>query len=160
MKKVWVMLATGFGLGLSPVASGTFGTLLGIPLAYFLFSWQTEWMVQVVLSIVMVMVAVPICDQAEKALGGKKDDGRIVADEYLTYPMTLIGLPLNPAMLLVAFLTHRIFDIIKPWPARGLQRLPGGLGITIDDVFSSLYALATNWAIYTYLLKGRVDFGF
>lgn len=160
MKNIWVLLATGFGLGLSPVASGTFGTLLGVPLAYALFSWQTEWMIQAVIALVLVVIAVPICDKAEKALGGKKDDGRIVADEYLTYPLTLIGLPINPIMLVVAFLTHRIFDIIKPWPARGLQRLPGGLGISIDDFFSSLYALAVNWALYAYVLKGKAEWGF
>ncbi len=153
MKTIWIMLATGFGLGFSPVASGTFGTLLGIPLAYGLFSWQTAWPVQVIISLLLVAISVPICDNAEKALGGKKDDGRIVADEYLTYPLTMIGLPLNPVMLGVAFLTHRVLDIIKPFPARGLQRLPGGLGITIDDFFSSLYALGLNWAIYAYVLK-------
>jgi phosphatidylglycerophosphatase A len=153
MKKLWVLLATGFGLGFSPVASGTFGTLLGIPLAMALFTWQTDWIVQAVIAVLLVLVSVPICHQAERALGGKKDDGRIVADEYLTFPLTLIGLPVtSPAMLLVAFLSHRVLDIIKPWPARGLQRLPGGLGITIDDAFSSLYALGVNWLIYRYVL--------
>ncbi len=153
MKNVWVVLATGFGLGLSPVASGTFGTLLGIPLAMALFTWQTDWIVQAVMAVVLVLAAVPVCDKAEKALGGKKDDGRIVADEYLTFPLTVIGLPVtSPVMLLVAFLSHRVLDIIKPWPARGLQRLPGGLGITIDDAFSSLYALGVNWLIYRYVL--------
>lgn len=154
MKNIWVLLATGFGLGLSPVASGTFGALLGIPLAYGLFTWQTDWVVQAVMCAVLALISVPICDQAEKALGGKKDDGRIVADEYLTVPLVLIGLPVHePIMLVVAFLTHRIFDIIKLPPARGLQVLRGGLGITIDDVFSSIYALAANWLIYLYVLK-------
>jgi len=154
MKNPWVLLATGFGLGLSPVASGTFGALLGVPLAYVLFSWQTAWEIQAVIALVLTAVAVPICDAAEKALGGKKDDGRIVADEYLTMPLVLIGLPVtSPVMLLVAFLSHRVFDIIKPPPARGLQRLKGGLGITIDDFFSSLYALGVNWLIYLYVLK-------
>jgi phosphatidylglycerophosphatase A len=155
MKNIWVMLATGFGLGLSPVASGTFGTLLGVPLAYGLFTWQTGWPMQIAIALALVALAIPICDKAEKALGGKKDDGRIVADEYLTMPLTLIGLPMTPVMLLVAFLSHRFFDILKPPPARGLQRLPGGLGITIDDFFSSLYALATNWALYVYVLKSQ-----
>jgi len=153
MKNIWVILATGFGLGLSPVASGTFGALLGIPLTYALFSWQTEIWAQVIIALVLSVVSVPICDKAEKALGGKKDDGRIVADEYLTVPITMIGLPLSPVMFAVAFLTHRILDIIKPPPARGLQRLPGGLGITIDDVISSTYALGLNWLLYVYLLK-------
>ncbi|HMP95728.1 MAG TPA: phosphatidylglycerophosphatase A [Kiritimatiellia bacterium] len=155
MKNMWVLLATGFGLGYSPVASGTFGTLLGIPLAYALFSWQTDPLIQAVIAGILVVVAIPICDRAEVALGGKKDDGRIVADEYLTYPLTMIGLPLSPVMLGVAFLTHRILDIIKPPPARGLQRLKGGLGVTIDDAISSLYALGLNWLLYLYVLQPR-----
>lgn len=153
MKNPWVILATGFGLGLSPVASGTFGTLLGVPLAYVLFSWQSDWHVQIFIALALVVLSIPICDQAEKALGGKKDDGRIVADEYLTFPLVMVGLPLSPVMLLVGFLSHRVLDIVKPWPARGLQRLSGGLGITIDDFFSSLYALGVNWLLYTYLLR-------
>ncbi|HMO51080.1 MAG TPA: phosphatidylglycerophosphatase A [Kiritimatiellia bacterium] len=155
MKNMWVLLATGFGLGYSPVASGTFGTLLGIPLAYALFAWQTDPLIQAVIAGILVVVAIPICDRAEVALGGKKDDGRIVADEYLTYPLTMIGLPLSPVMLGVAFLTHRILDIIKPPPARGLQRLKGGLGVTIDDAISSLYALGLNWLLYLYVLQPR-----
>lgn len=152
MKNIWVLLATGFGLGLSPVASGTFGTLLGIPLTIALFSWQTDLVIQIVIAVVLSAIAVPICDKAEKALGGKKDDGRIVADEYMTFPIVMIGLPLTWQMLLIGFITHRFFDIIKLPPANGLQRLPGGLGITIDDVFSSIYALGANWLIYVYLL--------
>jgi len=156
MKNIWVLLATGFGLGLSPVASGTFGTLLGIPLAIAIFSWQTDPIIQVVIAAVLAVIAVPICDKAEKVLGGKKDDGRIVADEYMTFPIVMIGLPVGSwVMIAVAFLTHRFFDIIKLPPANGLQRLPGGLGITIDDVISSIYALGVNWLIYVYLLEPR-----
>lgn len=154
MKHVWILLATGFGLGMSPVASGTFGTLLGVPLAYILFDpLQGKWILQALIAFALALIAIPICDQAEKALGGKKDDGRIVADEYLTVPLTLVGLPLDPIMLGTAFLMHRIMDIIKPPPARGLQRLPGGLGITIDDAISSVYALGANWILYLYVLR-------
>lgn len=154
MRNVWILLATGFGLGLSPFASGTFGTLLGIPLTYILFDpLQGQVLYQVLVALVLVAIAIPVCDKAEKALGGKKDDGRIVADEFMTVPLTMIGLPMDPVMLGVAFLMHRIMDIIKPPPARGLQRLPGGLGITIDDAISSVYALCANWLAYVYVLK-------
>jgi phosphatidylglycerophosphatase A len=155
MKNIWVLLATGFGLGLSPVASGTFGALLGVPVTYALFYRIPDWRAQLLIALFLVVLAIPIADRAEKLLGGKKDDGRIVVDEYLTFPLVMIGLPLTPVMLGIAFLSHRIFDIIKPPPARGLQRLTGGLGITIDDFFSSLYALAVNWALYVYVLKPR-----
>ena len=154
MKSIVITLAIGFGLGLSPVASGTFGTLLGLPLVYFLFGkLDLPVSLQIVAPVVMALLAIPIPDVAEKQFK-KKDDGRIVVDEYLTFPICVIGLPvLNPVMLGTAFVVNRVFDIIKPPPARGLHRFTGGLGITIDDVFSSLYALAVNWGLYLWVLK-------
>jgi phosphatidylglycerophosphatase A len=54
-------------------------------------------------------------------------------------------------MIAIAFVTNRILDIVKPWPARQIQVLPGGWGITLDDVFSASYSLALNhlalWAL-------------
>jgi phosphatidylglycerophosphatase A len=76
-----------------------------------------------------------------------------VADEYATFPLVMIGLPVDRAewwIVLVAFLAARFFDIVKFWPSRGLQKVRGGLGIVIDDVFASLYALAfTHGAVLT-----------
>ena len=71
-----------------------------------------------------------------------------MADEYLTFPLCVIGLPPEPWIFAAAFVTNRALDIVKPFPARRLQRLPGGLGIAVDDMVSSLYSLAVNWAIY------------
>jgi phosphatidylglycerophosphatase A len=96
-----------------------------------------------------VIISLPKCAVAANHIC-TKDDGRVVADEYLTFPLCVIGLPWQgaPYLLAMAFLTHRVLDIIKPPPANGLQRIHGGVGITIDDVISSLYALALNHAIY------------
>ena len=146
MKRILIWLATGFGLGLSPFASGTVGSLLGIPLIY-LVQGCPLWWGQAVSSLLLAAFAVPVCDAAEKAFG-KKDDGRIVADEYLLLPIAINGVPLSPIMLIVGFLVARACDVIKPWPARGLQKVSGGLGVVIDDFFASLYALALNHAAY------------
>lgn len=147
--KLSLMIATGFGLGLSPFASGTVGTLWGLPMVWFLSGLAWHW--QVAAALALASLAVPFCSRAETWFG-RKDDGRIVADEYLTFPLAVLGLPLHaaPLMLPVAFVTARFFDIVKPWPARGLQSLEGGYGIVIDDVFASLYALALNWMIYLF----------
>jgi phosphatidylglycerophosphatase A len=88
-----------------------------------------------------------------------KDPNPCVADEYLTYPLCLIGLPVvgqegGTAMMALAFITHRFFDIVKLWPARSLERLAGGLGIVADDAVASLYALAANHALF-YLARDR-----
>ena len=149
--RVAMILATGFGLGRSPVAPGTFGALLGIPLAALLLPLLNiphGWIVQALVCAVFCVVAVPICDRAERVLG-TKDDHSIVADEYLTLPLCLIGLPWMTDLwiLPVAFVLSRINDIIKPPPARQLQSIRGGLGIVIDDVFASLYTLAMNHAL-------------
>lgn len=145
--KMALAVATGFGFGLSPFASGTVGTFWGLPLAWFFVQLSVPW--QIAAALALASLAVPFCDRAE-AWFGRKDDGRIVADEYLTFPIAVIGLPLHqaPLMLVVAFVSCRVFDIVKPWPARQLQEWHGGYGIVVDDVFASLYALAFNWAFF------------
>ena len=137
--------ATGGGLGRSPLVPGTVGTLPGVPLAWALSYLSWPW--QTAVCAALALIAVPICDAGEKA-AGVKDPHVVVADEYLTFPLTLIGLPFIWPVVVFAFLTHRVLDILKPFPANQLQALPGGLGITIDDVCSSLYALALNHAVY------------
>ncbi len=157
MKKLAVLLANGFGLGLSPVASGTVGTLLALPIVWW-FCQLLESpggvagiLIQCAVVIALSLVAIPICSVAEKHYG-TKDDGRIVADEYLTFPICMIGLPWNFWVLLIAFLSCRFFDIVKPAPANQLQRIHGGFGIVIDDVVASLYSLAFNVVVVHFVL--------
>lgn len=144
-RRVAVLIATGGGLGYSPVASGTAGTLPGLLLVAIL--WPLGLTTQVVSAVLLALLAVPLCDIAE-AHFKKKDDGHIVADEFMTFPICMIGLPLTPWVLAMAFVSNRVFDILKPPPARGLQALKGGLGIVIDDVFATLYSLAANHLAY------------
>lgn len=141
-------LALGGGLGLIPVASGTFGTLLALPVVWlFWHVWSIGWMWQVVLAVGLSLFAIPVCGIAERHFG-TKDDGRIVADEYMTFPLCMIGLPWHPWMVLTAFLSCRFFDIAKPAPADQLQQIKGGTGIVIDDVVASLYSLIFNHVVY------------
>ena len=136
-----LLLATAFGLGLAPVASGTVGSVLGVWLACAATLLPSVWL-QVLLALVLAGAAIPICDRAER-LFGIKDDHRIVADEYLTFPLCTIGIPIlaRAWWLLFAFVLSRLLDVIKPPPARKAQDLNGGLGIVLDDVVSSLYTL-------------------
>ena len=152
IQRILVLLSTGFGLGLSPVAPGTAGTIPGVLIVCLINHSLPQWWLQAAVAAVLALICIPICDAGEKHFG-TKDPHPVVADEYLTFPLCMIGLPPEPWILAVAFVTHRALDIVKPFPARQLQRLPGGLGITIDDVFSSLYSLAVNWAIYWIVMR-------
>ena len=148
LQRITIAVATGFGLGKAPVASGTFGALLGLPLALGLTVLHEHLYLQISICAALSLLAVPICDAAERYFG-EKDDGRIVADEYLTLPICVIGLPIarmmregqvmqGVSLLGTAFVLSRICDILKPTPARQLQRVKGGLGIVLDDVFASV----------------------
>ena len=153
MKKIdsfCLVLATGFGSGYSPWASGTVGTLPGVALAWIIAPLSPLTQAAIVLA--GIAAAIPICHRAEKIFQ-TKDDGRIVADEMVTFPLSLLGLSAmvapNPFPLWFwgfAFVNHRILDILKPPPARQIQVLKGGWGIVADDVISSIYSLFINYA--------------
>lgn len=151
-----VLFATGFGLGYAPVASGTFGATLGCLIVWTLSAHHLTLPVQILVAFVLSLACIPICTHAEKALGGIKDNGRIVADEYLTFPICMLGLydqwQAHWWLMPVCFLVSRFMDIAKPFPIYRLQVLPSGLGITIDDFVASLYALATNWLIFWFFV--------
>lgn len=78
--------------------------------------------------------------RAERRLG-TKDPGAIVIDEVAGMTLTVAPFALTPAVLLVGFVLFRIFDVTKPFPARGSQRFVGGIGVMVDDLIAGLYAL-------------------
>jgi phosphatidylglycerophosphatase A len=71
---------------------------------------------------------------------GIEDPSVVVIDEVLGMFVSLLGLPFDPVVAVVGFVLFRIFDIVKPYPARALEHLPGGLGIMADDVAAGVYA--------------------
>ena len=154
MKKLVLFLATGCGIGLFvPFAPGTFGSLPGVALAWWMASWEPS--MQALVALMLAAAAIPVCSIAERMLG-VKDDGRITADEWMLYPIAVLGLPLQTLpfwTLLVFFAVVRLVDIVKPPPARQLQAFHGGFGIVIDDFFANLYSLAINWTIYIAFIK-------
>ncbi|MDT0501075.1 MULTISPECIES: phosphatidylglycerophosphatase A [unclassified Halomonas] len=135
-------LATGLGLGLSPWASGTLGSLLGLPLAWWLLG--RTWRIQVAVTLTLLLAAVPVCHLAEQALGDK-DDGRIVLDEIVAFPVAVVGQAAarQPLALASAFVVYRLFDATKPPPVSLVEAMPGGVGIVLDDVI----AAAMTWLV-------------
>jgi phosphatidylglycerophosphatase A len=96
--------------------------------------------VQGIVLIVVTALGVWAAGEAERALGAK-DPGAIVVDEVAGMTLSVLALPPTPGLLLAGFLLFRLFDVLKPFPANVAQRLPGGLGVMIDDVIAGLYAL-------------------
>jgi phosphatidylglycerophosphatase A len=134
------LLAAGFGSGLSRRAPGTWGTLAGIPL-YLLLS-PLPIASYITTCTALFFLGVWICGRAADDLG-VHDHPSIVFDEMVGFLVTMVGIPVSWEWILTGFLLFRLFDIIKPWPISLLdRRMPGGLGIMLDDVAAGLAALA------------------
>lgn len=132
-------VATGFGAGYLPKAPGTWGSLLALPLHFFLRRLTPEHYALALGGI--FLIAVISAGQAEKFLD-RKDPGVVVIDEVIGMLITLIAAPDNPLIWLLGFFIFRFFDIFKPWPIRlADQRINGGLGIVLDDVLAGIYSL-------------------
>lgn len=85
------------------------------------------------------MYGVYVSSKFEKVYG--KDPSQCTVDEVVGTWIALIALPKTVYIVLTSFLVWRALDIIKPFPARSSERLPGGWGIMIDDVISGFYSL-------------------
>jgi len=131
-------LATGFGAGLSPVAPGTMGTVVAVPLGYLFSSWLGPTG-QILCLAAVVAVAIWSADLAARRLE-LKDPGQVVVDEITGYLVSVALLPPGWITLLAAFVLFRIFDIAKPPPCRWAEGLPGGTGIVADDLVAGMYA--------------------
>jgi len=132
-------LAFGFGSGLSPFAPGTMGTLVAVP---FIFALRTLNEAAFWLALILLFaLGVYLCGHVSRKLG-VHDHGGIVWDEMLGYWLSAALVPLQWPWLLAAFILFRIFDILKPWPIRQLdKKVSGGFGIMIDDVVAALFTL-------------------
>ena len=130
------VLATGFGAGLSPVAPGTVGTLVGLVIC--LFSYPLAWPLRFLYVVAISAVSIYVAGQAEK-LYGKKDDQRIVIDEIAGLQVTMLPVAITGLHLLLAFVVFRIFDIWKPFPLNRFQKFPGGWGVVADDLGAGIY---------------------
>ncbi len=133
-----VFLATGFYAGKLPFAPGTFGSVIGLVLAFLLAGLTLPLALLCMLAI--VFFAVWIAQRAEKILK-QKDPGCIVIDEIVGMAITLMDLPFNLKTVLLGFALFRILDILKPPPIRTAEkRLTGGIGVVADDVIAGILA--------------------
>jgi len=140
MKILAKVLATFFGLGLAPVLPGTVASAATTLLFVFLLRGLSGPL-YVLLVVVLFFAGVAVSKIAADELG-RPDPGRVVIDEVCGQLIALAFLPPGWVPAGLAFALFRFFDIIKPWPIRRLERLPGGWGIMADDVGAGLAAAA------------------
>lgn len=131
------LVATGLGSGYSPVAPGTAGSLVGL-LLFLPLAGRAFW-IQLAAVVAVTILGVLAGGRLATTLGAK-DPGVVVVDEVAGQWITFLALPMTPVIAVAGFALFRVMDIVKPWPARALERLPGGLGIMADDVAAGIYA--------------------
>lgn len=135
--KAALVLATWFGSGLAPVASGTFGTLAAFPLAYGVYA--AGGVAGTLMVTALVSLAFWSAERVRLILR-RDDPSPVVIDEVAGLLVTLIGVPPSWFGWTAGFFLFRFFDILKPYPIRRLERLKGGLGIVADDLLAGVYA--------------------
>lgn len=146
----WVvkLLAGVGGLGCSPVAPGTVGAAGGVAgyllLRYFFRgfvpdTWQDLGAGYLAFLAIFFLVGVQAATRAEREWR-QRDDHRIVIDEAFSIFITFLALPVNPLTLAAGFILNRLFDIIKPFPARRLEGVPAGWGVMLDDLVAGIYS--------------------
>ena len=142
---VWI--ATCFGMGYFPIAPGTAGSAVGVALVAAIGliplspAWHWVLLGSALLSI--LVVGVWTATEAERFFA-RADPGHVVIDEVAGQIVTLLACPNRSwKWLLAGFLLFRFFDVVKPFPARRAEHLPGGWGIMTDDVIAGAYGFLT-----------------
>ena len=151
------------GVGYFPIAPGTWGSLVGVgiylsaryltllwlqsnsgPNSVFHISYLPMFLaVELVIITVVTLLGIWAASRTEK-LSGRKDPGKVVIDEVAGQLIALLvivpGFDPGWLSIITAFLLFRFFDIVKPYPARRLEKLEAGLGIMSDDLVAGAYA--------------------
>jgi phosphatidylglycerophosphatase A len=141
--------ATGLFTGYSPTVPGTVGTLPALVLVWFCFGCGIAW--PIAITILMTAASVWLAGLAEHQLG--HDSKKIVIDEWAGMCISVLFLPHTIGAYLVAFVAFRLFDVIKLPPASQMEKLPGGWGVTMDDVAAGVQANLLSWVVI--LLVGK-----
>lgn len=136
--RLLLVIATGFGSGMAPVAPGTFGSVVGALIAWPILLVHPLWCLAA--AVLLFPLGVVASAVAERHFGGK-DPGAVVIDEIVGVLITVAFVPFTPLHLAVGFALFRLFDITKPPPCRWAEcRFAGGFGVMADDVMAGIYA--------------------
>ena len=135
VKFIVKLLSTFFYVGYLPLIPGTFGSLAGIFLFYLIKIFALNY---VLFTLAVIAIGFLVCGRAEKAMG-KNDPRCVVIDEVAGMLLSLIFIPYDIKLVVIAFILFRVLDTFKPYPAGRLERLKGSVGIMSDDLIAGLY---------------------
>jgi phosphatidylglycerophosphatase A len=139
VQRAATLIATWFGVGLIPIAPGTWGSLVALPFAWAITRVWGATGLAIAVAIVF-FIGWWAAATVTKA-SGIKDPDFLVIDEVAGQWLVLLAAPRDPLAWLLAFLLFRIFDIWKPWPVSWADRdIAGGLGVMLDDLLAAVYA--------------------
>ena len=160
-RQIGSMIATLGGLGHSPVAPGTLGSLAALPMAWLIdvLSEKTGGLPLLVVAICLViLLGWWAADQHQKATG-QHDSSCVIIDEVAGQWIALLFLPTHILSYAAAFLLFRLFDIWKPGPVGWADRqVKGGLGVMLDDILAGLMALAILYPLFQAFSLDRISF--
>ena len=145
LRRIGVFIATCGYVGYAPVAPGTFGSAIGLAV-FYLVRQQRSTTVEVAAIVVLAAVGLWSATEAEHHFGGI-DPGPVVIDEVIGMLITLAFIPVNMTGAILAFFIFRLLDVVKPWPARRLEHLPGGFGVVLDDMMAGVYGNIVMWGL-------------
>jgi phosphatidylglycerophosphatase A len=137
MNRLALFVATCAYIGYVPVAPGTFGSAAGL-----LLLWAVRAVGDARIEVVGILLVLAVgvwASTATERQTGRVDPGIIVVDEVAGMLITMAFIPATVISAIAAFLIFRVLDIVKPWPARQLERLPHGLGVMADDAMAAVY---------------------
>lgn len=152
---VWAtLIATFFGVGRLKPGPGTWGSVATVVLwagissqivgtrngSFQMWLGLRTW-ATIIAAVIVTLIGIPAATRAARAYRSK-DPQFVVIDEVAGQLVALIGVPLAWKTFLAGLILFRVFDILKPFPIRRLERLPEGTGIVVDDLGAGVYALA------------------
>lgn len=153
-------IVTGFYSGYSPIMPGTAGTLVAAIIFYLLSALQENLVATIpnntalILFIFSLVVGTPVLHSllGKDILSSDDDPQEVVIDEFAGYYLTILWFAPTLSNITLAFFLFRLFDMTKPPPIKQLEKLPGAIGIMVDDLGAAIPSILFLLAINKYLL--------
>jgi phosphatidylglycerophosphatase A len=137
-RRAALFVATGGYSGYAPIAPGTAGTLVAVPVFFVCAGLGVPAYLAVCCG--LCVMAIIVSGSAERQFG-RKDPPQVVIDEIAGYLITMATFPPDWRYAAAGFVLFRLMDIVKPYPANRINdRMDGGAGVVLDDVVAGIYA--------------------